>query len=118
MKTRPYLYPLITGSVPATGVSKTVNATAVVLIPTNSKFIWTNTINCTFQTSSGGFLIEVMMFDSVNGPIFNEPLDIRHIAGDIYQTFSLASRTYRPFPLPECYIFERGASITATYSVK
>ena len=114
---RPYQYPLLVGAVLTTGVVQTVIKTATVVIPDNSQFVWTHTLNATLQTASGGVSTRVMLYDSISGPLSNVETDLSNLAGAIYQTFAAAPRDVRPYPLPEAYTFERGAVITATYTV-
>lgn len=114
---RPYQYPLLVGAVPATGALQTVNRIVSVTLPPNSVFVWTHTLNATVQDASGGHSVRTQIYDSVNGPLFNVDTEVDNIAGAIYQTFAAAPRNIRPFPLPETYTFDRGAVITATYTV-
>ena len=113
-----YQYPLLVGAVPATGVDQTVIKTASFTIPPNSKFVWIHTLNGTIQSAAGAFSVRVQLYDSVHGALCNVPTEIENIAGDIYKTFLAAPRSIRPFPLPETYIFNAGATVTATYTVR
>lgn len=117
MHVRAYQYPLIVGAVPATGVNQTVIRTASVTIPSNSQFIWIHTLNATVKTAAGISSVRTQIYDSVHGPIFNVPTEVDNIAGATYQTFTAAPRAIRPFPLPETYVFEAGAVLTATYTI-
>lgn len=114
---KPYQYPLLVGAVPSTGIVQTVNKSVSVTLPPNSRFVWTHTLNATVQLTAGGNSIRLMLFDSIKGPVFNVGTNVTNIAGAIYQVFSAAPRDIRPFPLPEAYVFEQGAVISATYTV-
>lgn len=99
MIVKPYLYPLlIFNFLGAAG-----NYTAFTRIPANSKFIWTHTING--SVGLGTNILHVNLFDSAHGPITNAPINIVNFSGD----------AFRPFPLPEAYVFSGGSVITATY---
>lgn len=99
MNVRPYLYPLlIFNFLGATG-----NYTAFVRVPSNSRFIWTHTVNG--SGSIFGNIIHVNLFDSAKGPVTNAPINIVNFTG----------QPGRPFPLPEAYVFSAGSVITATY---
>jgi hypothetical protein len=112
-----YQYPLLVGAVPSTGAAQTVIKTASFTIPPNSKFVWVHTLNGTIQSAAGTMSLRVQLYDSVHGALCNVPTDIENIAGAIYKTFLAAPRSIRPFPLPETYIFNAGATVTATYTV-
>lgn len=119
MKFRPYMYPLMVGAIPSTGAPQTVTLTAFAQIPANSLFVWTHTLNATLQATGGasGTKQLVMLSDSKSGPFFNEPLDLRLIAGTSFNaSVPIANNGIRPFPLPEGHVFERGAVLTATYT--
>jgi hypothetical protein len=115
---RPYQYPLLVGAVPAPGgVPLTVNRTVSTTIPPNSTFVWTHTLNGTVQDAPGPVSVRTQIYDSVNGPLFNVSTETENIAGQVYKTFLGAPRDIRPFPLPETYTFEKGAVLTATYTI-
>lgn len=120
MHIRPFQYPLLVGAVPNPGGSSfTVVKTATVIIPFNSKFVWLHTLNATIQ--DGGVInstsVNTVIYDSIKGPICNVPTLIENLAGATFQTFAAAPRRIRPFTLPEAYIFEAGAVLTATYTI-
>lgn len=117
MRIRPYLYPLLVGAVPSTGTPQTAVRTVTATIPANTQFVWTHTLNGTLQTAAGTTSVRVIIFDSKNGPLFNEPIETVNVAGAIYQTFAAAPRDLRPFPLPETHTFLNGTQLTATYTV-
>ena len=114
---RPYQYPLLVGAVPATGAAQTVNKSVSVTLPPNSTFVWTHTLNGTIKSASGLSTLQLMLYDSLNGPLFNDATNIVNIAGATYESFSAAPRSIRPFPLPETHTFKGGAVLTATYTV-
>ena len=118
---RPYQYPLLVGAVLGTGLPQTVIKTATVVIPDNSSFVWTHTLNATLQTAPDGLVsgasVRLQLYDSISGPLSNVEVEVANLAGAIYQTFAAAPRDVRPYPLPEAFTFERGAVITATYTV-
>lgn len=114
---QPYQYPLLVGAVPATGATQTVIKTATVTIPPNSKFVWLHTLNATLQSATGTTSVKIMLYDSIRGPLSNVPILITNMAGATFQTFASAPRSIRPFPLPEAYIFNKGAVISATYTI-
>lgn len=116
-KPLPYQYPLLTWEVAFVGgleLIKTVSFT----IPPNSKFVWLHTLNGTLQTIDGNVSIRIQLYDSVYGSVCNVPTDIENLSGAIYLTFENTPRDIRPFPLPETYVFNAGATITATYTIR
>jgi len=112
-----YQYPLLVGAVAATGFAQTVIKTASFTIPPNSKFVWLHTLNGTVQSVDGTVSIRIQLYDSVHGALCNVPTEIENLAGNIYKTYLAAPRSIRPFPLPETYIFNAGATVTATYTI-
>ena len=118
MKIRPFQYPLIVGAVPNGGAANVnVTKSASATIPFNSKFVWLHTLNATIQDNAGIVSVKTVIYDSINGPICNVPTLIENLAGATFKTFSAAPRSIRPFALPEAYVFEAGAVLTATYTI-
>lgn len=120
---KPFQYPLIVGAVPGAdplvGQTQTITRTASITIPFNSKFVWLHTINATIKDAPGlpNENVKVVVYDSVKGPICNVPTLVENLAGAVFETFAAAPRSIRPFPLPESYVFNSGAVLTATYNI-
>lgn len=117
----PFQYPLIVGAISANaeGVPLTLVRTATTTIPFNSKFVWLHTLNATISDTNTIIIptVRTIIYDSINGPICNVPTLIQNMAGAIFETFSASPRSIRPFPLPEAYLFNAGAVLTATYTI-
>lgn len=115
---RPFQYALLAGGVPAGTGARTEVRTVSVTIPFNSKFVWTHTINATIDVLADSGSIKVMLYDSKKGPVCNVPTLVENMAGATFSQASAAPRAIRPFPLPEAYVFESGAVLTATYTIQ
>lgn len=115
---RPFQYALLAGAIASEANEHTEVRTATTTIPFNSKFIWTHTLNATLDTFADSGSVRVMLYDSKKGPISNVPTLIENMAGTTFSRVSAAPRAIRPFPLPEAYLFESGAVLTATYTIK
>lgn len=102
---KPYLIPLVSTIIPVAPQAFTIFSVTR-QIPRNSRFFWTHTVQSINSAALTG-LVQVQIIDSVTGPVTTVPVSIELFGGP----------AGRPFPLPEPFIFQQGAIITATIKI-